>query len=469
MTDRFTTMLRRRLHINWEKDKGPLDMRYHSAGIGGIHSMPPPKPVVEGMALLKPRLIRIFLQEFFYIYPEHGVYDWTKMDAYMDAVHAMGGDIMASICIKPKPLYPVVDEKIWMPNDIKEWQEVIKALVLRYSKEKPYVTHWAIANEQNIGEQGGCPYLITDPDEYYEYYKFTAAPIREVLPPDIKVGGPSYAGAWHSAAAYLGRFVELCKRDNIPVDFVCYNTYNDGPQHHVSGGRDIRNALDKINPAVKLYMTEFNMALIGLGEEFSLEEKAFAPKRAAGQAAAILAFHEDGTLDGSFQYHIYDQMNDPREFKPFFASYRYMAEHWNDIPHRYGLFDLDGKARPQYFMYKLLYELTGQRVDMEGTDRVLSGLASRNDEGTLSIFLTNYAEIGTPDAVTRIFFKNAPEGMYRLNVYKIDQVTAARMKEAPLKDLPAAESRLVYAYPDFHFELFTPADSVTLVQLVKAE
>jgi hypothetical protein len=35
-------------------------------GIGGVHPMPAPKPVVEGVAALKPKLIRIFLQEFFY-------------------------------------------------------------------------------------------------------------------------------------------------------------------------------------------------------------------------------------------------------------------------------------------------------------------------------------------------------------------------------------------------------------------
>ena len=29
-----------------------------------------------------------------------GSYDWSRLDVYMDAVHAMGGDIMASIRIK---------------------------------------------------------------------------------------------------------------------------------------------------------------------------------------------------------------------------------------------------------------------------------------------------------------------------------------------------------------------------------
>ena len=344
MTDRFTDMLRHKLIIDWEEDLGPVDLRNHSTGIGGIHSMPAPLPVVEAIAGLKPRLIRIFLQEFFYIYPDHGVFDWSKMDAYMDAVHAMGADIMATICIKPKVLYPVVDETIWMPNDIKEWQDVIRALVSRYSKDKPYVTHWGITNEMNIGEYGGCPYLIKNPGDYFEYYKITSEPIREVLP-GVKVGGPHYAGI-QDGPEYLARFVELCSQNNIKLDFTCYNMYSNDPVEHKNGARAIRDAVSKFNPDIELYITELN---IGISEEVSLEEKAYDPKRAACLAATILEFHEDGALDGSFQYHTYDQWNDPREFAPFYAITRYMAHHWNDQPHRLGLLDLNGNTRPQYF------------------------------------------------------------------------------------------------------------------------
>ena len=469
MTDRFTNMLRRKLTVDWLKQIGPVDMRYHSHGIGGVHSMPAPKSIIEATAALKPRIIRIFLQEFLYPYPDHGVFDWSKMDAYMGAVNAMGADIMASICIKPNALYPVIDERIWMPNDVAEWQALIRAMVVRYSKEKPYVTHWAIANEQNIGEWGGCPYLIVDPDDYFEYYKITAAPIREAVP-EAKVGGPSYAGGGEGAAKYLARFVELCKQDNIPVDFTCYNAYIDSPEGHVAAGRVIRDAIDQHDPKVELYITEFN---IGIGNELSLEEKSYDPKRAASLASSMLAFHEDGCLDGSFQYHLYDQWNDPREFSPWYARSRYMAEHWNDIGHRLGLFDLDGKTRPQYFVYDMLYSMTGQRVELCGGDSILRALASQNDEKTMFIFLSNFTEQGTPDAVTQIHFVNACEGVYRLNVYRIDNESAAIMKAAPIGnpvlELQPAESRIAYIHPDFHFDVFTPADAVTMVKFVKCE
>ena len=464
MTDRFTDMLRHKLIIDWDEDMGPVDLRNHSTGIGGVHSMPPPPSVIEAIAGLKPRLIRIFLQEFFYIYPDHGVFDWSKMDAYMDAVHAMGADIMATICIKPKILYPVVDESIWMPSDIKEWQDVIRTLALRYSKEKPYVTHWGIANEMNIGEYGGCPFLIKNPDDYFEYYKMTSEPIREVLP-DIKVGGPHYAGI-QDAPEYLAKFVELCGQNNVKLDFTCYNMYSNDPVEHKNGARAIRNAIDKFNTNIELYITELN---IGINEDVSLEEKAYDPKRAAGLAATILEFHEDGALDGSFQYHTYDQWNDPLEFAPFYKITRYMAHHWNDQPHRLGLLDLNGKTRPQYFLYKLLYEMTGTRVGLTGTGKILQGLASKNDNGSLNIFYVNYSEKGTPDSISRSQFKNAPEGIYEMCVYKIDTVSAAKMKDAPIPDLPPSEKRTVYAHSDFQFDVYTPADSVTLMQFNKID
>lgn len=460
----LNSLLRRNLTVNWEKREGELDLRYHSLGIGGINSMPAPACVVEKTALLKPRSVRIFLQEFFYVYPEPGVYSWAKLDAYMEAVHAMGGDIMASICLKPNTLYPVVDETIWQPNDVEKWQKLIRELVLRYSKEKKYVTHWAIANEQNIGETGGCPYLITNPDDYFEYYKITAAPIIEALP-GVKVGGPSHAGGGEGAARFLARFIELCVRDNVRVDFTCYNAYCDDPEGHVHGGRTVRNAIDKHDPNVELYMTEFNVDLVGR-DDLSLEEEAYDPRRAASLASSILALHDDGCLNGSYQYHIYDQYCNPAEFAPWYAKTRYMAEHWSDLAHRLGLLDMDGKARPQYFMYKMLYEMTGTRTNICGTDNVLRGIASCT--GTcMNIFLANFAVRSTPDAVALFQFENANEGVYELNVYRIDRETAAQMKNAPMYDLAPVESRTVYVHPDFHFHVYTPGDSVTLVQLVQ--
>ena len=170
-----------------------LDLKKHSIGIGGVNSEAPSKEIVEGIGALKPRFMRIFLQEFFACLDEEG-YHWEKLDQFMDAVHGMCGQVMASICLKPPVLYPTVDECIWQPSAVEKWQELITALVHRYSVEKPYVTYWAVGNEINIGEYGGCPYKITAPEDYYAYYAMTVPAILAAYP-QAKVGG-----------AILGRF-----------------------------------------------------------------------------------------------------------------------------------------------------------------------------------------------------------------------------------------------------------------------
>ena len=96
--------------------------------------------VVRGTARLKPRLIRVFIQEFFRVYPEHGRFDWSRLDPYMDALARTGAKVVAAVAIKPKPLFPAVDPAVWRPNDVAEWQRVIAALVRRYSVDRPLVT-----------------------------------------------------------------------------------------------------------------------------------------------------------------------------------------------------------------------------------------------------------------------------------------------------------------------------------------
>ena len=460
MQNYFSNKVKKQLNVNWNEQVGSVDMRCHSQGIGGVHSMPPTEAIIKKTAELKPQLIRIFLQEFFFVY-KNGVYDWQKLDAYMDAVHAMGGDIMASICIKPKDLFPVLDEKIFMPNDVSKWQELIYNLVVRYSTEKRYVTHWAIANEVNIGEFGGCPYLIENPDDYFEYYKITEKPIRKALP-NTKIGGPSYAGAGEKAAKYLARFVKLCKEQNITVDFAAYNVYTDNPDTNAKDAQIIRSAIDEVDPSVKIYITEFNTVVFS---DPSLEESAYEPRRSACQASSILALLDANCLDGTFYYHIYDQFCNPSEFASWYSRTKYMSKHWSDMAHRLGLFDLDGKIRPQYYMYKLLYEMIGKRVKLTGVDDVLRGIAALSFDEKMNLFLSNYTVQGQIDYVTRVHFENAAEGLYRMCVYRIDDETSSLIKHT--SGFNHIEHRIVYVYPDFHFDVYTPADSVTLIQFEK--
>src|SRR5437870_5800406 len=65
---------------------GPLELWRHCICQGGVSPTPLPNRIVEATRKLRPRLIRVFIQEFFRIYPEHGRFDWGRLDPYMEAM-----------------------------------------------------------------------------------------------------------------------------------------------------------------------------------------------------------------------------------------------------------------------------------------------------------------------------------------------------------------------------------------------
>src|SRR5712692_4745238 len=155
--ENIAALPRSTVSIDAAATRGPLEAWRHALGHGGINAVPLPERVVEGVRKLEPRLIRIFMQEFFDIYPDHGRFDWSRLDPYMEALAHTGARIVAAITIKPRVLFPQIDHAIWQPADVAEWQRVVLELVQRYSVERQIVTHWEVGNETDIGEAGGTP------------------------------------------------------------------------------------------------------------------------------------------------------------------------------------------------------------------------------------------------------------------------------------------------------------------------
>lgn len=450
--------------IDVATDLGPLEMWRHGLGIGGINTQPIPDRVVEGTRRLRPRLIRIFIQQFFDVYPETGRFDWSRLDRYLDALDRTGAKIVAAIAIKPGPLFDVIDHAQWRPSDVAEWQEVIRHLVRRYSVERDLISHWEIGNETDIGEAGGSPYLITDPAEYAEFYTFTAAAVREAAP-HVKVGGT--AACWVTNQPLPG-FIAHCAATHVPLDFISWHLYNDDWTRHADGVREGRRMLAQLPaPRPEMMVTEWNKSF----DTYSVPDQAVDPRRAALVAASILAMQEEN-LDWSFYYHLWDQYVDVADFEPFFsaAGLDNMYRHWNEVPHRFGIFSESGQVRPQYFVYQLLGLMTGRRIsakmashDGDGTDRVhvLSGTSAT----TISTMLINVAldKDQSWPVLSTLTFNGLRPGECVLTVYRIDQ--DRRWDDRPV-DLRPMETRRVFVRETFECQLLLPADTVSMVTLV---
>ncbi len=441
------------LSVDAGSDAGPLELWRHTLGHGGINTNPLSPRVIDGAKSLHPRLIRIFIQEFFNIYPDHGKYDWSKLDPYMDSFAATGAKVVAAITIKPKVLYPQIDQKIWRPNNVEEWQQVIAALVKRYSIDKPIVTYWEIGNETDIGENGGCPFLITDPADYVQFYKMTIDPILKTFP-DAKVGGTAVANA---GGNYLLQFIDHCLKEKLRLDFISWHLYSDNPDSHAGLVNKYKKLLEPFGPKrPEMLVTEWSKNF----DSISVQELAMDPRRAAIIASSIIAMTDAG-LDWSFYYHLADQHARIDEFKPFFANPDIMYHHWNEVPHRFGLFGMAGEVRPQYFVYQMLSRMSGTRIKATSDVKDIRLLASR-DEKTISILAANFSMQDSTDHLAKIRLSNLNPGEMKLTVYRIDR---DHFWSSEKLDLIPTEQRDIDARETFSFQVLFPADSVTLIRL----
>jgi xylan 1,4-beta-xylosidase len=440
---------------------GPLEVWRHSVGHGGINSLPLPDRVVAGAAKLGPRLIRIFLQEFFSIYPDHGRFDWSKLDPYMDAFARTGAKLVAAITIKPSVLYPDIDHSLWQPRDVQEWQHVIGALVRRYSVEKPIVTHWEIGNEVDIGEDGGCPYRIPDPQAYAEYYTTTVQPILDAFP-QARVGGPAMA-AMH--AEPLPGFLLHCQQTRMQLDFLSWHLYHSDPGRHGYQAQIARLLAADLPRRPELMVTEWSgfPSAWNRGENAdATEDRAFDLRRAALAAAAIIEMHRAG-LNWSFYYHLWDQICYPEDFAPFFSprGVANMVRHWNELPHRLGLFGVSGEVRPQYFVYLMLSRLGEEQVAASSNDIAVRVLAGRSPRG-IAVLAVNHSLDEQRDRVVTLCFSNLQPGAKQLTAHRID---GQRRWDGEALELLPVEQRGTYTQRDYACQVWLPANSVALVSL----
>lgn len=436
---------------------GPLELWRQSIGIGGVNAQPLSPRVVSGLRALKPRLIRVFIQEYFNVYPEHGRFDWSLLDPYMDSLAQTGAKVVASVCIKPRALYPAVDEKTWQPADVAEWQRLIERMARRYSVDRDLVRYWEIGNETDIGERGGCPYLIPSPNEYKEFYDMTASAIRRVAG-HVKVGGP--AACWVTNEPLPG-FVELCRAEGTQLDFVSWHLYSDDWERHRKGVETAQTLVAGWGgKPLELMVTEWNRAF----PAWAVEDEAYTSRGCALVTAAVIAM-DSASLGWSFYYHVMDQVCEPEVFAGFMSGpgVDNMYRHWNETPHRFGLFGEQGEARPQYFLFKLLSGMGELRLrhhtEADGI-HVLAGLGERG----VSTMIVNLSRepTGAAPRVATLHLKGLSPGQRVLTLYRIDG--ERRWSDSALELWPV-ERRRVEVRETFEFQVLLPEDSVVVAKL----
>jgi hypothetical protein len=413
------------LTIDLAKKGAPLNIDHFALGQGGLSDDLIWGDRIPEIRALHPRLIRLFIQEYFDLMPAPNQYNWTKLDAAVDMIRATGATPLMNIAFKPRVLFPNIDESVTDPTDYDAWEKLISAMVAHYRERGSEVKYWEIANEPDIGESGGCPYKFT-PEGYARYYSHTALAIRKA-DPEAKIGGPALA---NPNSEILPALLTACQHDHLPLDFVSWHIYDNNPAA-------IRATIDRKHEQLRAFpslhpetiLDEWNMSLRN-----SEVDPRFQPAFVAETAWQMF----DGGLDYSCYYHIRDYHVQLDQFLPFMSRHGavFMAWWWNRKPQYDGLFDYQNHVRPAYFTFLLLARLTGQRLDVTSSDKRVHGLATWDpDLNKYSVLFWNYS----PGTLQTKVILNGSDLALTAAPEKLDALAPSDDENIRVKPLPEIE------------------------------
>jgi xylan 1,4-beta-xylosidase len=380
--------------------QGPLEIDRFALGQGGLSEEPMWDDRVAEIRALRPRIIRLFIQEYFNLLPERDRYHFDTLDRSVDMILKTGAKPLMCLCFKPKILFPAVDQDIVEPNDYDQWEKLIINLVRHYKDRKAGIRYWEVANEPDIGEDGGCPYRFK-PDSYCRYYQHTVAAILRA-DPNALVGGPALA---NSGSPILPALLDFCTKEETPLHFVSWHIYSSNPKQIRATIDNVKSLLKKY-PALKpeTFLDEWNMNL-----GFPPSDVRIQPCYVAEVAWQM----KDGGLDYSCYYHIRDYHVSFERFAPFMTAKgtAFMTGWWNRMPQFDGLFDFQNNVRPAYFTFKLLSRLSGQRLRLVSENPTIHGFMTRDERFSsyeYNLLLWNFS--ASPVQV-ELTFENMPANM----------------------------------------------------------
>ena len=353
------------LTLDFSKNLGPAQMDRISLGQGGLSPDPMWDSRIAEVRALHPRLIRLFVQEYFDVMPAIGKYHFETLDRSVDEIVQAGAIPLMCITIRPKVLYPKIDQDIVDPADYGVWDTLISAMVGHFKQRGLSGIYWEVGNEGDIGELGGSPYRFT-PENYVRYYRHTVEAILQA-DPTAHVGGPAIASY---TSPLLPALLDAADREKVPLSFISWHIYNSDPQavqRTIVYMHDLLAKYPSLHP--ETILDEWNMALTAPPADPRIQP--------AFIAETAWRMKESG-LDDSCYYQIRDYHVDRAQFAAYMSpgGASFMASWWNRMPQYSGLFDYQNVMRPAYFSFELLARLTGDRLE------------AGSDDGHVHAFLT---------------------------------------------------------------------------------
>ena len=321
------------------------------------------------------------------------IYNFSYVDQVYDGLLANGVRPFVELSFMPRQLARRdIRQSFWYrpvvspPKDYGRWDALITAfarhLVERYGIEEVSRWYFEVWNEPNLDFWGGAPKQST----YWTLYDHTARGLKAV-DARLRVGGPATA-----QAAWVPAFIQHCRQNGVPVDFISTHVYGDDTAKNIFGSaepiardRMVCRAVHKVHaeiqtsplPSLPLIWSEFNASFANHPQVTD------APYMGPWLAETVRQC--DGLVQDMSYWTFSDVFEEGGVVKtPFYGGF--------------GLLAVGGIPKPAFNAFALLHQLGGERfpADAEGA------LLTRRGDGALVLAIWNYTEIGATRKARRV-------------------------------------------------------------------
>ncbi len=303
-------------------------------------------------------------------------YCWALFDKVYDFLLEVGLRPIVELNPMPKALASGDTTKFYFemnvtpPKSMQAWEDLCAACVEhcleRYGQNEVLQWHFEVWNEPNLK-----PFWIGTMEEYFELYAASARGVKRV-DPRLSIGGPALAGGINPDLnpTWMLAFLEYCKENTVPVDFISYHNYAQGEYcffpsrigspHEpgmcfVNEFRDTKRYLEEAGYGdIPIYITEWNAQHCGddgraqwIGNNDS--------SRLLGGATVLFFTTESEPYVDMFGYWTASDIR----FEPGITNQPYGGRHQHT-----GLLTINGVPKPLYHAFKWLSRMQGPRYEL---------------------------------------------------------------------------------------------------------
>ena len=314
---------------------------------------------------------------------DESAYNFSYVDQIYDGLLADHIRPFVELSFMPKKMAsdPTALHAFWYkqnvspPKDYALWDAMITKFTLhlidRYGIDEVSRWRFEVWNEPNLDFWVGNPKQPT----YFELYDHTALAVKKVSN-RLLIGGPSTA-----QAAWVAAFLDHCKQNNIPVDFVTTHVYaNDtakdvfGTNEQIPRDKMVCRSVAKVHneivaspfPNTPLIFSEYNASY---ANEPDVTDTVYMGPWLAGTINQC-----DGLTEAMSYWTFSDVFEEQGVVRtPFYGGFGLVAE--------------DGIPKPALNAFAMLHQLGNRRLKVDSD----SVLATRRSDGSIAIALWNYA------------------------------------------------------------------------------